>query len=327
MTNPVRWNRPLLEKIIKLLVFAGSSWYLYYRISNSQRPELTFSFDIAPGGLLTGILLLIILWAMNITLEVAKWRFLLAPVARMNWLTAYKSVLTGQTIGVFTPNKMGEYIGKILFVDHRLRIKAIFSSLVGSFSQLNVTLMMGCIGIVWYMKGFFEGSQVLANTFIVVVWGITGLSLLLFFNISMLVHYVRTHRSLRFLKKYITALEAYHMRELFMVLFYSIGRYIVFSSQFVLLLYMFGSKAPLFDCWMATTAMYLVQAALPTLGFFEVTMRSDVAVLFFTDCLGLEPVISTSASLLLWFINIIIPAAMGLLFIFETSFFKWKQPS
>ena len=70
-------------------------------------------------------------------------------IQQIYFFTAYKSVLSGVTLSLNTPNRMGEYGGRILYVKEGSRLKAISLSIAGSISQLIVTLVMGCGGLIY----------------------------------------------------------------------------------------------------------------------------------------------------------------------------------
>src|SRR5690606_36486723 len=126
------------------------AWLFYslYKQIQSQ-PDLHLSLALikeAPFGtdawkLWSVILMVFINWG----IEARKWQILIQPVQKMRFITAFKSVITGVTLSINTPNSIGEYGGRILFVKDGNRIKAISLSIAGSISQLIITLIMGCI--------------------------------------------------------------------------------------------------------------------------------------------------------------------------------------
>ncbi len=85
----------------------------------------------------------------NWGIEAKKWQVLLKTLQPFSFITAYKSVLSGVTLSLNTPNRMGEYGGRILYVQEGNRIKAISLSIAGSISQLIITLFLGCCGLAY----------------------------------------------------------------------------------------------------------------------------------------------------------------------------------
>ena len=83
----------------------------------------------------------------NWTIETFKWKLAVQKIQRVGFFTAFKAVLSGVSFSVTTPNRVGEYLGRVLYMDEGNRIKAISLTIAGSMSQLLVTLLMGFGGL------------------------------------------------------------------------------------------------------------------------------------------------------------------------------------
>jgi hypothetical protein len=68
----------------------------------------------------------------NWGLEAKKWQLMMHDLQPMKYITAFKSVLSGVTFSLNTPNRIGEYGGRILYVAEGKRLKAISLSIAGS---------------------------------------------------------------------------------------------------------------------------------------------------------------------------------------------------
>ncbi|MBI3236044.1 MAG: hypothetical protein HYZ42_18750, partial [Bacteroidetes bacterium] len=88
-----------------------------------------------------------------------------------------------------------------------------------------------------------------------------------------------------------------------------------------LLLYGLGFEIGFFSGLMATSAVFFIQTAVPTVALFELGIRSAGAIGIFTLYNSNEPMIII-ASILLWLINLIIPALVGLIFL---MFFRFDS--
>ncbi|MGH2649288.1 MAG: lysylphosphatidylglycerol synthase domain-containing protein, partial [Ginsengibacter sp.] len=149
----------LFRYIIGPLLGAWLFYSLYKQIKG--QPDLQQSIDLikeAPfGGQAWKFWLVISLVFVNWGFEAKKWQVLLKSLQPVSFFTAYKSVLSGVTLSINTPNRIGEYGGRILYVQEGKRIKAISLSIAGSISQLIITLMMGCFGLVYII--FSQGNN------------------------------------------------------------------------------------------------------------------------------------------------------------------------
>ena len=143
-------NIKILFKYIIAPLLAVWLFYSLYQQIKSQ-PNLHQSLELiknAPVGTQAwkfwSVLLLIFF---NWGFEAKKWQLLLRPLQSLTFFTALKSVLTGIAFSINTPNRIGEYGGRILYVEEGKRIKAISLSIAGSISQLILTLFMGSLGL------------------------------------------------------------------------------------------------------------------------------------------------------------------------------------
>src|SRR5690606_16834411 len=80
------------------------------------------------GGMLA---LAVLNWGM----EAVKWRWLVAHLGSMSLLRAFAATLAGTTIGTITPNRTGEFMGRVLFLAPGHRWQGGFATLLGSIAQ------------------------------------------------------------------------------------------------------------------------------------------------------------------------------------------------
>src|SRR3546814_10415128 len=109
-------------------------------VTGVQTCALPISFSPRTIWLLviTGLLMLV-----NWGTEVFKWKYL---VRKIEWVSLWKStesLLAGLTLAIFTPNRVGEYGGRILYLERGNRVKGAFAMWVGAFSQMLVTNVIG----------------------------------------------------------------------------------------------------------------------------------------------------------------------------------------
>ena len=105
------------------------------------------------------------------------------------------------------------------------------------------------------------------------------------------------------------------------MLLYSVGRYIIFTAQFFILLNLFSVEVSYINSMILTSTMLFVISIIPTIAITEIGIRGSVALYLFTlvsnNSIGI-----LSATLCLWIINLVLPALIGILFIFTLRFFR-----
>src|SRR6476660_748806 len=189
----------IFKYIIAPLLGAWLFYSLYKQIN--EQPNLEQSIDLikaAPfGSLAWKFWIVIALVFVNWGVEAKKWKVLLKTIQHISFFTAYKSVLSGVTLSLNMPNRIGEYGGRILYVREGNRIKAISLSIAGSISQLIITLIIGCGGLAYVI--FFQGLNSMPVMGLSVFWlrsllflsgGASIIIILFYFRLSWLIRLV-----------------------------------------------------------------------------------------------------------------------------------------
>ena len=235
----------IFKYIIAPLLGAWLFYSLYKQIKG--QPDLQQSIDLikeAPFGKQAWKFWFVIaLVFVNWGFEAKKWQVLLRTLQPVSFFTAYKSVLSGVTLSINTPNRIGEYGGRILYVQEGKRIKAISLSIAGSISQLIITLVMGCCGLIYII--FYQGdSHTLVmglpafwlKTLLFLSACATAIIVLFYFRLSWLIKPIEKIPAAAKYVQYISVLDSFNAKLLLRLLFLSFLRYIVFVIQYILLL-------------------------------------------------------------------------------------------
>jgi hypothetical protein len=260
----------------------------------------------------------VFLMVINWTIEAQKWRYLLLGTERFSLWTSLQSVLTGLAVSVITPNRIGEYMGRILFLRNVHKLQGITVTIVGSFAQLIVTGFLGLIGLIYYI------NQVKSTQWI--YWLLAG-SLVLcivlgyfYFNLPTFVEKLSTIPFLRKVKTYLLIVRRFSASQLLRILFLSFLRYGIYTTQFVLLLKLLWVDVPLVDMVLTIWLIFWAMAIVPTIAIAEIGIRGETA-LYFLAPLSQNHVGIVTATILLWLINLIIPALFGCLFVFRMKIY------
>ena len=264
----------------------------------------------------------------NWGIEARKWQVQMKPLENMSFMRAFKSVLAGCSITLITPNRIGEYGGRILFVHEGNRARAIPLTILGSMSQLLVTLIMGVAGLL--ILRFFPFSGKLPSVTShwpveeILLWLSLGLTVILAFAyiyVEQLVSKMERFNWLRGIVKYITVLHSFSRKQLLRILVLSFFRYLVFILQYVWLLQVAGVEVALWISFWVISVFYLLMAMAPTIGFIELPIRAVASVElmapYSSNVLGIQ-----AAALGIWVINLVIPALLGSLLVFGVKILK-----
>lgn len=316
------------------VLFIGLSISIYRNVANQQNWHKSLSQikeSFYDGQAWKGVLVIVLMF-FNWSFEALKWRVLLHHIQQISFLTAFKAVLSGLSVSLAmnTPNGIGEYVGRILYVKEGNRLRAITLTFVGSISQLIITMVLGTIGLFLLRNNFYNAtnttlplSLLWINSIVYGVLALTVVLIVLYLKISWL---IKLLEKIPFIKKYsffIQKLEDFGWKELLKVLLISFLRYLVFIVQYLLLLQLFNVGIGLATSFWIITVMFLALAVVPTIALAELGIRGKISIFLFgifsANTIGIVLTAST-----IWLINIVVPALAGSLFVLSIKFFRGK---
>lgn len=249
-----------------------------------------------------------ILMIVNWSLEAIKWRVLINPFYKISFKNAFKSIWSGVSTALSTPNRFGDFIGKISHLPSGHRKKGLVSSFYGSYSQGIITMVMGWVGWLFY------GDQIVENASIRI-----SLSVLGAFIIIISVVLFISNRSVNVVPKKWRHLfsDAPDFSSKAKIVLLSFLRYLAFATQFYLLIRFFGLELGYTTVFLKITLFYLITSIIPMTFWGEIGIKESVAVWVFSGLIY-NSLIIIGVTLLLWLINLIIPALVGNYFLFKT---------
>lgn len=244
--------------------------------------------------------------------------------------TALKAVFTGQAFAFNTINNVGEYLGRILFLGEGNRLRAISVTVIGSISQLLVTLIFGFIGLIYLQYYLLMDihatigiTHFLMRGFIwILLLIIIGIGLF-YFAIDQFVALIDKLPVLARFNYFIQKIEEVHPKQLTRILLLSTARYFVFVLQYLLLLTVFNVKANILQLTGLICVKFLILSMLPTIALAELGLRGEISIQLFgivsNNTLGI-----LFAATGIWVINKVLPAVLGGIFILGVRIFKNK---
>jgi hypothetical protein len=134
-----------------------------------------------------------VLMIVNWSIETIKWKLSIERIQKINFFKAFKAVLSGVSFSVTTPNRMGEYLGRMLYMNEGNRLRAISITIVGSISQLIITLFMGFIGLMILLPKINAAGMISSPWTQTISYGVLAILiflLLFYFRLSWLVRWV-----------------------------------------------------------------------------------------------------------------------------------------
>ncbi|HNW99600.1 MAG TPA: lysylphosphatidylglycerol synthase domain-containing protein [Bacteroidales bacterium] len=332
-------NKTKLHKIynltIKIAVVIVAFHFIYRRLfvkENFIDTFISFENKFRESSFIKLYILVLLLMVINWSLETIKWKYLIRKIENVSFLKALVAVLSGITVSIFTPNRIGEYAGRVFILEKADRWEGALITMLGSISQLLVTTIAGSVGFIFFAYEYIDlqnNPQYYLYGLIMLVVILITVLLLFFFNVSVLTVFInKLPGKLKKLRSYGRIFSIYTKKELLNVILISTFRYMVFITQFYLLLKLFGVKIPYYEAMVLISLIYLVMAAIPTIALTELGIRCSVALyfigLYFTtnNAAAQNDIAVLSSTTMLWIINLVIPAMIGAIFVFRLKFFR-----
>lgn len=318
------YRKRYIGLFIKVVIAIVALVFIYREVQlKDQDTNLQFGIQVLADNL-PQLIGLIILMLFNWMLEAFKWRSLVQHLEKISYWKSLKAIFSGITIAIFTPNRVGEYGGRIFHLKKADRIDAALFTIVGSYGQLVVTLVTGMVATVFFLPqyvGLGPVTPMQYNLIGLLMFGLAVALIVLFLNTRLLTTIINWLPIPERYRHYASVFEYHSSSTLWKVFLASLGRYLIFTFQFFLLLRIFEVDINYANAMMMVSMTYFVMTAVPTIAITELGVRGSVAVYF----LGMVATNVKSiflASSMLWLINLAIPALIGVLFIFQLRFFR-----
>lgn len=256
-----------------------------------------------------------LVWAM----EAYKWKFALSKFTIISFWRSWRSVWYGVVAGQLTPNRIGEPIGRLALLDPEVRGRAGVAAVWCGFTQQLTTIIFGLISVVWWVD--VKNLQILPSpvSFWLIFFAIFCWIVLMLYGIIRIQEIAKWIEGFGWVNRILCgeSLSLYFsFNTIIQIFVISLLRYLVFSTQYVILIRIFGVTANALDIYALVGLTYLFGSVIPSFSASEVGVRAGLAI-WFAGMISDNALGVTVASLLLWILNIAIPALIA-------AWFPWK---
>ena len=314
-----------LDKNIKIFInyFLGPAfliwltWDVYQKVAATQDLSLQWQAlkeTISGKGILP-LLFILLLMFLQWFLESIKWKILLKDIVSISWAEAFRSILSGITVSVVTPNRLGEFAGRIIHLPNGTRLEGTAFTFIGNLAQLIITCLMGSVFLyIGYdqLKGQLnaEDSVYSVDLLLILAPIATLVILLVYFSSSWIMQKLGHWKLLKVFSAHLMVLSRTSAKRLGWVLILSSIRYAIFIVQYLIVFRFMGLSNELMTLAASVCVMLLWLSIVPTFSFMEMGVRWQFALLLFPT-IGSPPLAIPIAVTIIWLANFIIPAFLG----------------
>jgi uncharacterized membrane protein len=295
----------------KLLILIASYSFLAYKLLTfHQYDDLALQWKQMPVSHMWWLASVFMLLPLNWYLEAIKWKMLTSQVQKITIGNSIKAVLSGIATGFFTPNRVGEMVGRIAFLDITNRKPGITLSVVNSLTQNMVMALCGIPACLLFFSVTVGKLHPYMIQFVLLVTGCILFTGLLYIAFPHLTRLLQKSRFSGKVNPFIDCLSLYKLKDLFRILGVSFMRYAVFCIQFYFMIRFFSIELTQWQALIAIPTSYLFVTFTPSFAFSEAAIRSSYAVLIIGAFSG-QVVNIALAGVCIWVINFVIPMLAG----------------
>jgi len=252
-----------------------------------------------------------LLLPINLLLEATKWKQLVSKIQVLQLTDALRGVLVGITTGFLTPNRVGELVGRVMYLNKEHRKAGITLTLLNSLTQNIIMVLCGIPACALFVNSYKEGITINASLYL---W-LLAAGLVLFGVVYFLLpRFSRIFNKSRYsekIKAFTDCLSLYSKQDLVQIMLISLGRYVVFCTQFFFMLRFFRVDLSMEQALISIPTSYLFVTFTPSFAFSDVAVRSSYAVLVI-GVFSNQVVSIALAGACIWLVNFVIPLFVGL---------------
>jgi hypothetical protein len=308
----------LFKTIFTVFILAA----VYYHWSETFRNKSFSAGDLvqALNSNWQMMVLLLVLSPINTLFESFKWQMLNQSL-NLSISRSIKSIYVGNAAGLLTPMRAGEYFGRLIFVPKDRISNAIASNLYCSLAQNTINTIFGTICLFWMSTDLLPELIVFKSGFLWVSGIMLIVFLILFYNAPYII--ARLKMYFPYINRYIATPEIPHDGLLSKILFWSLMRYGIYFSQYILAIYALGIEPSFQHACMAVGVIFLLQTAFVLPPALSMVARIELAVLVWQG-IGVSTYLIPLAALLLWIVNVATPAIIGSLIFYLSNNLSYR---
>lgn len=285
--------------IHKMIAFTG--WALFFDQLISR--QWSFMWLLLAQFFLSGL---------NLSLETYKWRLLSGVLLPQSFVNAFKQVIRGVQLGVVTPGRTGEPVGKAMLFTKGYRTQALLLSAAGSMIQNLVIALMGGLALV-----LVYNSPLMNNGFISLLWqkllryGFI-IPILVVLMVTGFYYLVRALKANPLIKRLSFHLQIYRRLGIALILRLfgvTLLRYLVYTFQLWLALWFFGLMADALQWWLVPVYLLII-TIIPGIALADLGIRSSAALFLFGSG-GVATGAVVASVFIVWVFNLGLPSLSG----------------
>ncbi len=258
------------------------------------------------------LLVQLLLSFINLSIETKKWQLLTSVLIKPPFGTAFLQIIRGVQLGMLTPARTGEPVGKALLFNKGYRTQALLLSAAGSMMQNLVIILAGTISIlILSYHGIIDAAFVKSIQQSILRYGflLPLVGLLILLGLYRTLKLFLSHAVFRRISLHIQIYKKMGWAVLTNAFLLTIFRFLIFSCQLWLILHFFG-VIDSFLFILLVPLYFLIITFIPSIALADLGIRSSMALFVFGLASSNTGAIITGV-FIIWIFNLAIPSLLG----------------
>ncbi|MDX1439502.1 MAG: lysylphosphatidylglycerol synthase transmembrane domain-containing protein, partial [Rubricoccaceae bacterium] len=243
------------------------------------------------------VVLALALLPANVTLDAYRWHRLvhrLDPDVR--YRTSLAAVMSGYPLGLLTPGRVGDYVGRALYLRSISATTSVTLTFVERMFTLVCCLIFGLAALPYFLITRVEVTSLAWISVLTLALFGAAILLVLLLNPSLSRSLLSTAVPFKRVQEGLAILKQFSRRDTTTLFGLSALRYLIFSTQFVVLVHAFAPDAGWLITYTGVVLVFFAKSAIPSITLGDLGIRESAAV-FFLGSLGIFEAAAFDASL------------------------------
>lgn len=255
--------------------------------------------------MIVGIVLLLV--PVNWGMEGLKWHELLKHQIKISYNQSIQMVLRGVSINFITPWGAGDLIGRLYGLkDAKSRVFATGAIGINGLIQMIPTFIFGISSLLFLTYQF----DIDLHTYLIITILFSGISFLVLLRLK-LVQNLWHNFVMKNLYGFVNSCNEIDKSALFRAAGIGFARYLIYSGQFVLLFILLDVGLNILHIAFGVFWILLSKSIVPKFTELSDLMVRGTAAVFYFELFDVNENLVIGATLLIWFINVVIPGITG----------------
>lgn len=298
------------------LLFAWLAYSVFKEVSSQKDLSLYITRLFNNINEYTFLMLVLVLLFMFVQwmIEAKKWQLLLNGTISLSFFKALKMIFMGISFSIATPNRIGEFAGRIFYLPQEARLQGTGFTFIGNFAQLIVTCITGAIGInlidVDLLFNQYKAFHYPVFLLQIVSPFLAMFLLFVYFKAGVFFSWVAHLRYMKRWKDQFIQLSILPVQVVLNVLFLSLIRYGVFLLQYWLMFEAVDLSLDFPQMCISISVLLFILSIVPTISLVELGLRWQLSILLFAPLTSNVTALTMGVTLI-WLFNMVLPAGIG----------------